>query len=464
MAETSVGAAFLAKQGHMVTYSDEVYNVWLDIIKGLEEGTIEGRKPNATHFRCLSGLDEDNVKKIQDAIKAKEIVLVKGPKDIDTKDMAEFVRQLKQDNIIQEELLKVFKEVDKETDFQSWSQIVDDLKIDDHVYNVLLKMCELWINAKLAASKATPQFPLEARAYIDWIIKLRKVQFTTSVDAPWKIHAVSLHMEGKFFLHRYYQHPTSVGLCILDSTEGSAKSMQWSVSTFIDLLSGIMGITGGSVHAQYVLLAFLAFDDVVHLKEALKKVSGWHKLFMGGLHYVQEAPCVGGIQLFSVLVFLSQDDCFEGYSDLTNEASKRVALDAGLFEIQYDVIATLSDKEFLRRKKALLIKDCIMNYCLGDLRLVDIFSNGYVSEMGLLHKRDIICLVQSIEECKDVDTKLLEFVKLNKDIREWARIPEEQPVEECELEETFTTEASKISEEDIEAAADKFFQNESLGM
>ena len=71
--------------------------------------------------------------------------------------------------------MKVFKEVDKETDFQSWSQIVDDLKIDDHVYNVLLKMCELWINAKLAASKATPQFPLEARAYIDWIIKLRKV-------------------------------------------------------------------------------------------------------------------------------------------------------------------------------------------------------------------------------------------------------------------------------------------------
>ena len=41
MVETSVGAAFLAKQGHMVTYSDEVYNVWLDIIKGLEEGTIE---------------------------------------------------------------------------------------------------------------------------------------------------------------------------------------------------------------------------------------------------------------------------------------------------------------------------------------------------------------------------------------------------------------------------------------
>ena len=110
MADSSVGAAFLAKQGHMVTYSDEVYNVWLDIIKGLEEGTIKGRKPNAMHFRCLSSLDEDNVKKIQDAIKAKEIVLVKGPKDIDTKDMAEFVRQLKQENIIWDKLLKGFKE------------------------------------------------------------------------------------------------------------------------------------------------------------------------------------------------------------------------------------------------------------------------------------------------------------------------------------------------------------------
>ena len=54
----------------------------------------------------------------------------------------------------------------------------------------------------------------------------------------------------------------------------------------------------------------------------------------------------------------------------------------------------------LRKKEALLINNCVIKYCNGDLALVDIFNNnGYVSEMGLQHKRRIICLVQRSEEC-----------------------------------------------------------------
>ena len=460
MAETSVGAAFLQKQGHMVTYSDQIFKDWVDIIKGLEEGTTEGKKPNPTHYRCLSGLDEDSVKTVQDAIKTNEIVIVKGPKDAAKKDMAEFVRQLKQDKIIQDELMKVFREVDKDKNFQSWAQILLLYDIKDHVYNALLKMCESWIKDKLAASKATPQFPLKARAYIEWITNLSKDQLSSTLDLPWKVHTVNLHIEGEFFLKRYYENPISIGLCIIDSTEGSAKSMQWSESIFIELLSGIMRITGGSTHAQYVLLAFLSFDDVVHLKGALKKVGRWNKLFMGGLDYVQEAPCTGGIEVFSVLVFVSQDDCFEGYSDFVNE---KLVLDAGSFELSYDSVKDLSVIDYQRVKKSHVIKNCIKRYCMGDLRLIDMFSNGYVSEIALLQKREIICIVQSIQERKDSDTKLLDFAKLDNDIRQWAGILEEQSVVERQNEEG-TTKTSQTFDADLEAAANKFMQNENLGM
>ena len=100
----------MAKQGHMVTYFDEVFNIWIELIKGLKDGTIEGRKPNAAHFRCLNGLDEASIKKVQGAIKEKQDLLAKVPKDNEMKDMVEFVKQLKQDKIIQNKLMKVFKE------------------------------------------------------------------------------------------------------------------------------------------------------------------------------------------------------------------------------------------------------------------------------------------------------------------------------------------------------------------
>ena len=391
MAGTSIGATFLTKQGHMVTYSNKIFKVWIDLIKELERG--EGRKPNATHFRCLSGLDEDSVQKIQASLKAKEIVLIKGPKDNEVKDMAELVKQLKQDNIIQDELMKVFNEADKTKNFKSWPEIVKEYNIDDHVYQVIIQMCDVWINAKLAASKVTPQFPLEERAYIDWITSLSKAQVSTINDFPWKVHAVNIHMEGKDFLKRYYKNPISIGLCILDNTDsGSTTCMKWSESIFMDLLSGILGITGGTTHPQYVFLAFLSFDDVMLLKEALKKVGKWHKLFMGGLHYVREAACIGGIDILSVLVFLSQDDCYHGYSDLVNEGSSRVVLDAAFLEIPYESVMDMSDIDFLKKKKTILITNCIKKYCMEDLTLLDIFSNGYVFEMGLMRKRDNICL------------------------------------------------------------------------
>ena len=62
----------------MVTYSDPIYDSWLQIIERQEE---ENKKPPTTVFRYLCGLEESEVKNIQDEIKYGKILLSKTAKD-----------------------------------------------------------------------------------------------------------------------------------------------------------------------------------------------------------------------------------------------------------------------------------------------------------------------------------------------------------------------------------------------
>ena len=85
MAKITVGASFISKQSHMVIYSDEVFKGWLQIIQ------MQNKKPTATVFRCLAGLNEEEVKQIQSKIRFEHIVLSKSAKDVHLIDMPERV-------------------------------------------------------------------------------------------------------------------------------------------------------------------------------------------------------------------------------------------------------------------------------------------------------------------------------------------------------------------------------------
>ena len=47
--------------------------------------------------------------------------------------------------------------------------------------------------------------------------------------------------------------------------------------------------------------------------------------------------------------------------------------------------------------------------------------------MGLELKKEVICLVESIEDQRNLGTNLLDFAKSSNEIRTWAGIPNEQP-------------------------------------
>ena len=143
--------------------------------------------------------------------------------------------------------------------------------------------------------------------------------------------------------------------------------MQWNVEKFCNLLNGIMVVTGGSRPAQYVLLTFLNIKDFTELQNALKDMGELKKeQFIGTLHFCHDTRCIGAIELFTSLLFFSNKDAFEGLADVLAPGAQATVLDVGHLDIDNEEVKTLSDIEFLRIKKNLLVKQCIQKYCIED--------------------------------------------------------------------------------------------------
>ena len=112
------------------------------------------------------------------------------------------------------------------------------------------------------------------------------------------------------------------------------------------------------------------------------------------------------------MVFFSKGDAFEGLNDHLALVSQAITLDSGLLDIDAEAVQAISNIEFLRIKKNLLIKQCAQKYYIKGFKVIDLFSNGYVAELGLALKKEVICLVESIKDQKKLKARLIAFTKL----------------------------------------------------
>ena len=110
-------------------------------------------------------------------------------------------------------------------------------------------------------------------------------------------------------------------------------------------------------------------------------------------------------------MFFSKGDAFEGLADHLASSLQAATLDAGLLDIDAKTIQAISYIEFLRIKNNLLIKQCVQKYCIEGCKLVDLFNNGYVADLGLALEKEVICLVESIEDQRKLETRLIAFAK-----------------------------------------------------
>ena len=136
-AETSMGAYFAQKQSHMVACPDDLFKNWCTIIEAVENGKLEGKKPNPTHFRCLCGLEFDEVRSIQDKLKEGKILLSKSAGEQDKIDMAEYIMQTKQDKVLQEALALEFSDANPSKKFQDWQEIATFYGMSKNIFGML---------------------------------------------------------------------------------------------------------------------------------------------------------------------------------------------------------------------------------------------------------------------------------------------------------------------------------------
>ena len=74
-AERSMGNYFAQKQAHMVTCTEDIFQAWMEIIKDVQQGILSRKKPNQTHFRCLAGLEEIEIRMLQAELRSRMVVL-----------------------------------------------------------------------------------------------------------------------------------------------------------------------------------------------------------------------------------------------------------------------------------------------------------------------------------------------------------------------------------------------------
>ena len=304
MARMSVGASFISKQAHMITYSDEVFQRWLEIVQRLEN---YNKKPGATSFCYLCGLEEDEVVGIQEEIENGKILLSKGAKEANMMDMADRIKQLKQDRIIQDALLIEFNKFDIENPCKDWEELANKYNINNVVYSQFLKLCDTWLTSHLKRGTKKVEFLEEAIKYIEWTINLAREK-VDSINLPWCVCVVNLQMEERTYLQRHFNSPISIGLSVLDLTTRLHTSPQWSAKRFLDLLNGILAISKESRKEEYAFVAFLGNTDHIQLQCALESMQEVVKNhFVGALHFKKDLEFVGAIEFFTTLVLFEKE-------------------------------------------------------------------------------------------------------------------------------------------------------------
>ncbi|MCO5572732.1 hypothetical protein L7F22_026491 [Adiantum nelumboides] len=176
-----------------------------------------------------------------------------------------------------------------------------------------------------------------------------------------------------------------------------------------------MSINGGSNEAHYVLLAFLNMTDFVQLQNALNNMKD---IMRQQSVHERDAFYAGSIQFFSVVVLFEKSDASSGLPTTLALGESATILDAGLLDINFQT----ADKDFLRLKKKILVKQFIKKYCTEGSKLVELLSDGYITEIGLEEKKEVVAIVENIEDQKNLESQILEFVALHDDIKQWARL------------------------------------------
>lgn len=305
--------SFPQKESHIVMYPDDIYDQWINILEKHQASPARGRQLNTTTFRCLRGLEDDDVWLLQCELIEEKISLVKQPHQQEGMlDLLARATNIKQTKVfVVAQMLKIFKELDPLAAINSWEECRSHYDITDEIYKSLFNSCIQWLQLKLQQTKETPPHPIVTTGYIQWIIAQKNGTSNLQLNLPWTIKCIGGNLEGiKFLRGDENDSSARVGVCIIDTTHKGMIQSGWSAIQFGKVIDGVCGIAHKP--SEFLIVGLVKYQHAASLEKAISKKAGWYEMHVLPLTSLVASETVQTSALreviFGVWVFFSQGD------------------------------------------------------------------------------------------------------------------------------------------------------------
>lgn len=412
---------FATRDAHMVLYDEEIYDVWISILE--KQLQVPGRQPTISMFRCLRGLDDSDVKTIQEDLIEGKTFLIKSPEHKDIMDLEERSKNIKRTKVFEKEITMIFQDADPKSKVSSWEECVSTFNISKKMYHSLFHSCLSWLDVKLQHAKATPDFPNVTKGYVRWIVDQKYGVAASATAFPWSIKMVGANLEGIEFLgDDKVGSKLSVGVCILDATHDLIAEGRWSYTHFERVLDGLTNITFEP--SQFIFLVFIRHIHIAALERALAAKAGCYEIQVIGMDSLFAMNARSLVQLgdysFGVVVTFTKQEAFSGISHIRDALS-----------LPFSCITCVEkEKNHMELAKAYMVQRVINDVCIKeDDHVVDILTLGFGAKEALLLQRKVISVVCTNEQSVKVEEDCLAAVGTSLVLKKWAGlVPESKEV------------------------------------
>ena len=347
-----------------------------------------------TVFRCISGLEPEEVLTLQKCLLDKTIILKKGKHTKDMVDMEEFAWGFKVDRVLKSAIIDFFNDLTRER--LTWDQVCEEYKLGDYEYNQLKSYTQGFVKDCLNRTKKNPSLPKSAVRLLHHLYRASTGEVTKDTSCPWTIKGVGLDMHKLESFCQLYHVPFQ--LAIMD-----ARGFQENLSVDIfSSLTNCLNIMNSQM--EYIFVCFVDFVHIAYLVEGVRSQAGKVHYEVGTISKENELSLTRGIAAYaSVVLFVSKGSNFESIDKTPGEKAfiSTTASTRG-DTIDMDFISYLIERFSPQQ-----------NYVL------DLFSGGVVLQQSLMSKRRCIAVCRDDLEAMVLMTKCSQIVEDNPQIQEW---------------------------------------------